>query len=237
MPTATCAIAKFVSDVTVCIPWRPQPSRLGPYRKARAVWEATGWPIIEADSDPANKFNLAQARNNAVRQATTEYVVVSDADVIPAVSNVLEAIATMGEEVVWPYTRHRYIANDWDGDPFDAPVIQLDGMPPQPPGGYNEWTGGIYVARRSSYWAAGGFDERFTSWGGEDSCFRISCNTLVGVGRVEGPCVSYDHENPGRNATTPDEATQRLVAEYRAADLHPLAMLAITRNPERFLLQ
>lgn len=223
-------------SVTVCIPWRPQPSRLKPYRRVRDFWEQTGWPIVEADSDPGRHFNLAQARNNAVRQVSTEFVVVADADVIPQLENVFIALDGLGEEIIWPYTLHRYISGDWEGDPFDAPVVQLDGMPPQPPDGYKEWTGSLYVARLESYWRIGGFDERFTSWGGEDSCFRIAANTLVGVGRVAGPCISYNHECPGRNGAKQEGGNgSELHAAYRAADLKPLAMLRLTNDPARFL--
>lgn len=224
--------------VTVCIPWRPQPSRLAPYRRVRAFWEATGWPIIESDSDPRKHFNLAQARNNAVRQVTSEYVVISDADVIPKLDNVVQALTTVEEQVIWPYTLHRYISGDWEGDPFDAPVVQLAGMPGQPPEGYREWTGSIYVARLDSFWNVGGFDERFTTWGGEDTCFRIACNTLVGVGRIQGPCVSYNHECPGRNgAANEGGGNSDLLQQYRAADLRPMSMLKLTRDPTRFLPQ
>ena len=223
-------------SVTVCIPWRPQPSRLGPYRKVRALWEQTGWPIVEADSDPSKHFNLAQARNNAVRHVSTEFVVVADADVIPRLENVYAALTDLGEEIVWPYTLHRYISGSWEGDPFEAPVVQLENMPPQPADGYIEWTGSLYVARLESYWRVGGFDERFTSWGGEDSCFRIAANTLVGVGRVDGPCISYNHECPGRNGAEKEGgAGSELHAQYRAADLKPLAMLKLTRDSRRFL--
>lgn len=225
-------------DATVCIPWRPQPTRLGPYKKVRAFWEQFGWPIIEADSDPTKHFNLAQARNNAVRQVDSDVVVVSDADVIPTAANVIHAILTVGHEIIWPYTQHRYISGDWDGDPFEAPVTQLDGMPPQPPEGYKEWTGSIYVATRESYWRIGGFDERFTSWGGEDSCFRIAANTLTGARRIPGPCVSYNHECPGRNGAQQEGGNgTALHSQYRAADLRPLAMLKLTRDPDRFLPQ
>ena len=236
-----CGLGGYGGDcvalaVTVCIPWRPQPTRMGPYRKVRAFWEQTGWPIVEADSDPTRHFNLAQARNNAVRQVDTEFVVVADADVIPKLENVYSALEGIGEEIIWPYTLHRYISGDWEGDPFEAPVVQLDGMPPQPPEGYIEWTGSLYVARLTSYWRVGGFDERFTSWGGEDSCFRIAANTLVGVGRVNGPCISYNHECPGRDgAEAEGGAGSALHGQYRAADLHPLQMLKLTRDPSRFL--
>lgn len=240
-PSVDCGldgVHNLAVSVTVCIPWRPQPTRMGPYRKVRAFWEATGWPIIEADSDPSKHFNLAQARNNAVRQAHTDIVVVSDADVIPSYDNVVEAVLTVGEEIVWPYTRHRYIPGDWEGDPFLAPVVQLEGMPPQPPEGYKEWTGSIYVARVESYWRVGGFDERFTSWGGEDSCFRIAANTLVGASRIPGPCVSYNHQCPGRNGAAQEGGNGTVLhGLYRESDLRPLKMLRLTKDPTRFLIQ
>lgn len=222
--------------VTVCIPWRAQPSRVEPYRKVRQFWDRTGWPVIEGDSEPGERFNASQARNNAVRQVGTEFVVIADADVIPDLYNILYALDGLGEEIVWPYTRHRYIANDWQGDPFDAPAVQLDGMPPQPQEGYIEWTGGVYVARPESYWHVGGFDERFRTWGGEDTCFRIAANTMVGVGRVEGAVVSFNHECPGRNGSAVEGGTNaELLQRYRSAELRPLEMLKLTRDPARFL--
>lgn len=222
--------------VTVCIPWRAQPSRVGPYRKVRQFWEQTGWPIVESDSNPAKRFNAAQARNNAVMQVDEGIVILADADSIPSLDNVRHAVATVGEEIIWPYTQHRYIPNDWEGDPFDAPVEQLNNMPEQEPDGYREWTGSCWVTTVDSYWHVGGFDERFTSWGGEDTCFRIAANTLVGVGRIPGMCVAYNHECPGRNGALQEGGEGGdLLAQYRAADLRPLSMLALTRDPARFL--
>jgi len=147
---------------------------------------------------------------------------------------VLKALDGIGEEIIWPYTRHRYISGEWEGDPFDAPAVQLDGMPEQPPEGYATWTGSCWVSRVESYWAVGGFDERFTSWGGEDTCFRIAANTLVGVGRIPGLCVSYNHECPGRTAKE-GAAGADLLQQYRDAELKPLAMLRLTQAADRFL--
>jgi len=202
----------------------------------RAFWVQTGWPIITADSDASRPFNLAQARNNAVRMAETECVIVADADALPTIENILIALLTVDEHIVWPYTLHRYISAECQGDPFRAPAVQLAGMPPQPAEGYSNWTGSIYVALRSSYWHVGGFDERFTSWGGEDACFRMAANTLVGVDRVPGLCVSFNHDCPGRNAASQEGGgNPQLLRQYRAADLHPMAMLRLVKDTSRFL--
>ncbi|MBV8292080.1 MAG: glycosyltransferase family 2 protein, partial [Mycobacterium sp.] len=56
----------------------------------RRFWAETfpDWPVITEDSD-TEIFSSSQARNNAVRKAATEIVVVADADTIPEADNVV----------------------------------------------------------------------------------------------------------------------------------------------------
>jgi hypothetical protein len=69
---------------TVCMPWRPQPDRLAAYEHCVNFWNDNGFPVIAADSDPAEWFLCSQARNNAVRQADTPVVIIVDANKFPA---------------------------------------------------------------------------------------------------------------------------------------------------------
>src|SRR5437660_10957618 len=86
-------------EATVCIPWRATPSRQRPFERVVEFYKThfPDWPILAADSNDRRwMFNLAQARNNAVRAARTEIVVVNDADTIPPLDGIRAAVADPG---------------------------------------------------------------------------------------------------------------------------------------------
>ena len=46
---------------------------------------------------------------------------------------------------------------------------------------------------------AGGFDERFGSWGSEDTAFWIACETLLGTSlRAYGNATAWNHSRPDK---------------------------------------
>jgi hypothetical protein len=174
---------------TVCIPWRPSPSRLAAFERVKQFWAMFGWPMLTADSD-TEVFSLAQARNNAVRQAETDVVVISDADTLIDPLNVLRAVAEpVG--ICWPFTKYRVLAQEY----LDTPLAELASVPH-----VNSWdgvgilgVGGCLVATTKEYWRLGGQPSEFIGWGWEDTAFTAVVSTLSTVRRFTGSVYAFEH--------------------------------------------
>ena len=178
-----------MSDVTVCIPWRPSPARVPLYERVREFWDEVGWPVVTADSD-TEVFSLAQARNNAVRLADADVVVISDADTIPTLANVRQAVADpVG--ICWPFTNYRIL----DPRYLDVPFDQLAGCPI-----VNDWdgegfvgVGGCLITTSKEFWRLGGQPPEFIGWGWEDTAFTYIAQTLSTVRRIDGHIYAFEH--------------------------------------------
>ena len=173
-----------MADVTVAIPWRAQPDRVDAYKRVTQFWESTGWPITIADST-TEQFSLCEARNNAVRQADTDIVIVADADTIPDLGSVVAAVNDpVG--VCWPFQHYRHIPGEYHDHP-DLMTAPIDRQ-------YKGSVGGLFVCTQETYWGLGGMDERMEArWGGEDTAFRYVAHTLSTVSRKPGIVFSFNH--------------------------------------------
>jgi predicted glycosyltransferase involved in capsule biosynthesis len=194
-------------DVTVAMPWRATPEREPAHRRIKAFWAHHQIPVIEADSDKRQPFNPAQARNNAVKKVHTELVIVADADSIPDIGNIHQAITLLDDNpnlVIWPYTLYRHIPADWvtRSDLMAAPVDRT----------YYNSVGGVFILHRETYWLLDGMDEKFgPHWGFEDNAFHHAAATLASVTRIPGIVFSFNH--PAERDTTdanPNKARNKL---------------------------
>lgn len=210
-------------DATVCMPWRPAPDRMAAYARVTAFWKHHGLPIVEADSTPALAFSLAEARNRAVRQAETEYVIVADADTIPDIGAVTRAL-TMPDGVTWPFTHYRHIPAEWVDHPdlMTAPVDQA----------YRNSVGGLLVCRRETYWRLGGMDDRFERcWGYEDNAFHAAAATLAKVNRLPGTVFSFNHTVAGTGRDmTPRNPNRHRYELYKFANGKPHLMRELIKR-------
>ena len=182
------------AGVTVCIPWRASPSRMAPFRRVMEFWQQTGWPIITANSD-TEIFSASQARNNAVRQAETETVVLCDADTIPPMDNVLTAVADpVG--VTYLHDTWRLIPAGWADKPISefpkAPVVKE----------FNSSFCGAIVTTTTEYWRLGGQPQEFVGWGYEDTAFHLAVLTRSTFRRLPGITYSMEHNHPDGSADT-----------------------------------
>ena len=223
-------------DATVCIPWRPTPSRMAAFERVMAYWEMFGWPVVTADSD-TEVFSLAQARNAAVRKATTDVVVIADADTLIDPLNVLRAVA-QPDGVCWPFTRYRILAGEYLGTPVD----QLAAVPH-----VNTWdgegvlgVGGCMVTTRKEYWRLGGQPSEFIGWGWEDTAFTAIVETLSKVKRLSGHAYAFEHNShaekyTGAKADSPGwdrdvSRNEHLIEPYRNAKGRPWLMRQVLRS-------
>ena len=175
--------------VAVCIPWRPQPTRLPAFYRAMEFWE--DYPVYFGDSEPTQPFHRSQARNNAVKSAAAEIVIIADADTVCEMPALRRAVdLANGGAVVYPFTRYRAM-------PAEAVAYDLDDLyVVEPSFTKYDAAGGILVCTSDLFWWLGGYDERFGAvWGYEDKAFKAAAETLAAVERVEGIAWSFDHEN------------------------------------------
>lgn len=182
------------ADVTVCVPWRPQPDRIAAYNRCMAYWKQQGFIVVEADSLPHRPFVCNEARNNAVEKAETDLIIIADADTLPDTPDQISAAlnAVSGDEpmadIVWPFTLYRYIATE-HVETEDLRYASVVGET------YNS-PGGLVVTTRKVFWdKLNGYDERFIpgASGFDDTAFFLAAQALVKVMRIYGTVWSFDH--------------------------------------------
>jgi hypothetical protein len=199
-------------------------------------WDGVGWPIVTADSD-TEIFSLPQARNNAVRRADTEVVVICDADTIPNLKNIRKAVADP-TGICWPFTHYRILDPQYLSTPFSelhkCPII-------------NTWdgegilgVGGCIVCTTKEYWRLGGQPPEFIGWGWEDTAFTAIVQTLSTVKRLPGNIYAFEHNTNaekyiGAKSDSPgwdrdNSRNQHLLAGYQNANGRPWLMREVLRR-------
>lgn len=205
------------------------------FDRVQRFWQENcpDWPIITADSD-TKIFNLSQARNNAVRQASTEVVVIADADTLPPLESVHTAVANpVG--MIWPHMRWVLVPPEYVDRPIedfpDAPIL-LE---------YPDGLGGVMVCTQTEFWRLGGYPPEMQGWGFEDSCFNLVARTLSRFHRIGGTAYSIENtegkkDNPGwtRNDNPLAPKNRARMQHYlRAAGKPWLMQEVIARREER----
>lgn len=177
-------------NATVCFPWRSTPTRGAAHARCFKYWVDHGFRVVEGDSDPELPFLCGKARNNAVKQADTDVVIVADADTIPddikQIHDAIDMVTHSHADMCYPFTEFRHIDGGWaTKDYTQAPAQQV----------YFDSPGGIFILRRDVFDKFGGFDERFTPGQGgyDDTAFRLVCETLGTVARITGVAWSFNH--------------------------------------------
>lgn len=204
--------------VTVILPWRPQPSRLAAF-DAVVAWyrEHLGdIRILTIDSDDA-LFNLSRCRNLGIASIDdpNEVVVVGDADTVPQLAPLLEAIeaAATDDFVHLPYTEYHWLGREGTAqllsgsDPADCGFELVRGA-----------CSGVYVTTPRTWWSHNGQDERFRGWGFEDAAWYLAHETLLGEAprRHEGAVYALHHETQLREGPQYD-LNAALMERYREA--------------------
>lgn len=178
--------------VVVGMPWRPGEGRLLAHAAVRAYYSVhlPGVDVIEVDTQH-QPYNLAASRNLAVREAESagaDVVVVADADCVfydPKFMH--EAIAAAAEDgkVHMPFRQQRYLT--------EQETVAFAMWWTLPPLVGKLGNGCCYIMKPEAYWRAGGGDERFSGWGGDDDQFVAAATTLTGLVRHGGVSLSLWH--------------------------------------------
>lgn len=208
--------------LTVVIPWRPQPSRQGAF-DAVVAWYRGHFSEVDirtVDSDD-DVFNLARCRNLGVRHlgddavARDDVIVINDADTIPQLAPLLEAIASASSSglVHLPYTEYHWLGAAGTAQytaGIDAEACSFDLV--------RGACSGVYVTTPKTWWSHGGQDERFRGWGFEDAAWYVAHETLLGEPprRHTGHVYALHHEPQLREGEQYD-ANAALMDQYRQA--------------------
>ena len=173
----------------------------------------------------ADPFSRAAAINNGVREAPHDAIIVqSDPDSLVPAPQLHEAIDLAGQEdgLVLPFSRHLYLNAErsaWAvGWGIDSAFAELG--PPDCEFSGEGGVGNVTVFSRATWEAAGGLDERFGTWGGEDAAFSYACHWLIGpFRRLAGPMYHLWHPRlPESEPGHPEYLRQMtIVSEYRDA--------------------
>ncbi|MEX5636529.1 galactosyltransferase-related protein [Parafrankia sp. FMc2] len=217
-----------MTRVAVVVPFRSD----GAERDRHWAWLAARWHVAFPDWElrlgehpaSAGAWCKAVAVAWALEDCTAEVLVVADADVWATPSNVARAaeLAAGGAPWVMPHRQVRRLSAATTvrvlaGEPLEEAAAPRSALAERPYAAMRG--GGLFVIRRSSWLAVGGFDARFCGWGGEDEAFGRAADALLGDAvRLSGVLWHLWHlPQPRLSRTVGSEPQRQLVARYRAA--------------------
>ena len=184
-----------MTDVIVAFPWRPTPDRERAFRFVSGWYRDNlpGAKIVAVDAGGA-QFSRAASRNLAVRcAAAADVVVLNDADTIPTPRAVRAAITAAHHRggLHFGLDTMRYLTEDETEQLYAGQRPRVTGI---------AHDSSVMAIRPADYWLAGGQDERFTGWGGEDGAFTSACTTFLGRPRWHhGTALSLWHAGDCRD--------------------------------------
>lgn len=199
---------------------------------ARQWWlnDHPDWPIIEGHHDHG-PFNRAAAVNSAAA-GDWDVAVIIDADIIAnpdAVRAAVDIAANAGRVVVSHHDRvmlnkagTQKILEGYRGPWRVRNMVETV---------FTDSVSCAVVVPRPVWDDVGGFDERFSGWGFEDSAFAVAVETLSGKPIIRLASELYHLHHPPSPEASKQAATYALnadrLARYRAADGDPESIRAL----------
>jgi glycosyltransferase involved in cell wall biosynthesis len=231
--------------VGIVIPWRSQPSRI-PAFEAVIAWYKENLPdakIYYADH-PGPVWLPAATRNDGVRMAEADgvdLVIMNDADTIPEINPLKEAIAAAYRDEMFhnPYTNYRMLEDRGTRQHLvkKLPIEKCSFTP------FDSACYGTVVFTPSAWWKIGGMDEKFKQWGYEDTAQQVAHRVINGKDFIKhsGVCYAMGHVPQTRKGQ--DFLNNKLLyEEYLRADtaekileLCKKEVLEIPKMPVRIL--
>lgn len=190
--------------VSAVIPWRDTGCEHRRRNLAATIahLKRGGIEATTSDDGTFEQFNVSAARNRGVESSTADVVIVNDADVIVPTSQLLDAarIAHTTGEVVTCYNRISYLTEAGtralNAGQAHSGANHVERVATTPFGGANAIT-------KSTHAYLGGWDEKFTGWGHEDSEFNERAAASVGHRALDGHAHHQWHpEAPKDNKHT-----------------------------------
>ena len=199
-----------LKDLSICIPYRPIDDRreeIFNWILERYQTIFNGAEVVVSDSSHL-AFNRSEARNNAVKESTKDFLYFADADTITQPDQIAEALDfVQGNPDKWVVTQATYYLST------NKTTNHILSQSPDSVEDFRESEmidtfrncasiAGGYLVSREQYDRVKGFDERFTGWGFEDNAFLASVNTMFSpatrfpdsyVIHLEHPAMRYDN--------------------------------------------
>jgi hypothetical protein len=206
--------------ISVLVPYRAD----GGHRDRAWEFNQQRWAMLAPDTEivvqeaPAGSdsgdFNHPWAINRAAERAAGDVFIVADADTTFDPGWVTAAAAALEAGARWVLPRY------YDHLTEEATERLLRrGDPADIVGDYDiEWRGdsicwsGLVCVPREAFELVGGYDERWTNWGGDDVAFACTVSTLWGeVTRIDGAAKHLWHPRTGLDQQLPqhDELMRR----------------------------
>lgn len=213
-----------LADAVVVMAWRDLgcPHRAEAFTWTYRWWGQFGWPIVvESSVEP---FTRARALNAAVRRAAgqAQVIVQADPDSVlanPAAARQAVELARQTAGLVVSHDQYLYLTQSATAAVYAGRALSTFG-----PGNCDNHgtrgVGNVTVFSTATWRAAGGYDERFGLWGGDDAAFAYACEAFTQpTRRVPGAMVHLWHPRlPQSEPGGPGYADQfAIVAEYRDA--------------------
>jgi len=220
-------------SVAVVIPWRlsrtHKPRQLAASR--RALVAAIPWAVADRGVLPWDSghqpFNRAASRNGGVASRPADVLVVCDSDAIVQPEPLNAAIGAAADgKLHLPYTEAVLLSQDGSDavhagtDPARARIWHTN----------PNSVGGCVVVSYETWRAAGGWDERFTNWGFEDTAFWAAVDTLYGTVRHEGALFDLWHIDKRGIGSPQWQAGKALCDRYTDARGDQQAMQALIQE-------
>lgn len=178
-------------------------------------------------------FSRSQAINNAAAKATKDIFVIADSDLIydPTIlTNSIDLLKVFSWVV--PYFTIDYLTQEstvkllgitptWPlEERVDAATINLEKV-----------TGGLCIIPRKNFEIAGGFDNRFEGWGGEDDAFCLAMNTLCGYyKRIHSNILHLWHPNNWSDGNPHYKENLQLYKRYMSCNGNKFSMQKLIKE-------
>lgn len=246
------------SGITLLVPFRTDGvQRTNVWEWLHAYWEneLPGAEIVMGPDEHV-PFCKTAAVNKAFRASHGDIVVVLDADCYLPGRVVLDCarrirVARRRGRKLWfvPYRHFYRMTESATEDILESDPAYPLRVPSPPPSwmvedpinsNYGHWFGAlILVMPRGAFEAAGGMDERFAGWGGEDVSFMIAVDTLYTPHRTTGnsvfhlwhPHTGTEHFERMWAGQAAPGANNHLSSLYSMARGRSKRMRALTREP------
>lgn len=173
--------------VAVLVPWAGKcPHRAAAFSYVRSWYQKNfpDWEICVGEASPGDQWCKAEAVRNALKQTSSDILIIADADCIaPKINEAVDAVRGTYGWAMPHYTVHRLsqeasrqvIENDADPATFPRSSRFYGQLP------YAGYAGGGIVVMKRSAYASVPLDPRFIGWGQEDESWAIALRCLQGA--------------------------------------------------------